>query len=236
MHDEPGSTIPRVVALTGAGISAASGVPTFRDALDGLWARYDPQELATPQAFRRQPLLVWQFYDYRRQIIAACQPNAAHRVLAEMERDLPHFTLVTQNIDGLHQAAGSKNILCLHGDIWELRCTRCRYRARNRQTPLAPLPPTCPQCGALLRPDVVWFGEMLPPGVLQRAQRSFAEADIALVIGTSAVVYPAAALPDSTLRRVVGCIPPALPAASALIHPAYWPRPNTINWIVLAIR
>lgn len=192
---------PRVVVLTGAGISAASGIPTFRDAQTGLWSQYDPQELATPQAFRRDPQLVWEFYDWRRQLMVESRPNAAHIVLAQMEATLSEFTLVTQNIDGLHTLAGSRNIIHLHGDIWRIRCPQCDYAERNRQVPLQPLPPICPQCGALMRPDVVWFGESLDMMDLTRAGRAFARAHVALVVGTSAQVYPAAQLPMYTVQN-----------------------------------
>lgn len=191
---------PTLAVLTGAGVSAGSGVPTFRDA-GGLWRQFRMQDLATPQAFRRDPRLVWEFYDWRRQRIAACAPNPAHRTLAEMEAALPGFTLVTQNVDGLHAQAGNRRILHLHGDIWQVRCTRCDYEAENRQAPFDLLPPVCPRCGALLRPGVVWFGEPLDGMTLSRATRAFAEADIALVVGTSALVYPAADLPFQTLRQ-----------------------------------
>jgi NAD-dependent deacetylase len=193
-------TPPTIAILTGAGVSAASGVPTFRDA-GGLWRQHRMQDLATPQAFRRDPRLVWEFYDWRRQRLAACAPNPAHRVLAEMEAALPGFMLATQNVDGLHLRAGSRRVLTLHGDIWQVRCTSCEYADENRQVPLAPLPPPCPRCGALLRPGVVWFGEALDGMTLSQAMRAFAEADIALVAGTSALVYPAADLPLQTLRR-----------------------------------
>lgn len=191
---------PKIAVLTGAGVSAGSGVPTFR-ADGGLWRQFRMQDLATPQAFRRDPRLVWEFYDWRRQRIAGCAPNPAHLTLAEMEEALPGFTLVTQNVDGLHGQAGSRRLLHLHGDIWQLRCTRCDYQAEDRSVPLDPLPPACPRCGALLRPGVVWFGEPLDGLTLHQATRACTEADIALVVGTSALVYPAADLPFQTLRR-----------------------------------
>ncbi len=193
-------TLPKIAVLTGAGVSAGSGVPTFRDA-GGLWREFRAQDLATPQAFRRDPRLVWEFYDWRRQRIAGCAPNPAHQTLAEMEADLPGFKLVTQNVDGLHTLAGNRRALYLHGDIWQVRCIACDYRAENRQVPLDPLPPLCPRCGALLRPGVVWFGEPLNGAILHQAMRAFAEADIALIVGTSALVYPAADLPFQTTQR-----------------------------------
>jgi NAD-dependent deacetylase len=185
-----------VVALTGAGISAESGIPTFRGP-GGLWRNYNPHELATPQAFARDPRLVWEWYDWRRGLIAEAQPNAGHLALAELERRITgacgSFTLVTQNVDGLHERAGSRNIAKLHGDIWRVRCVDCGRGERNDQVPLASLPPRC-GCGGLLRPGVVWFGEMLPAGEWERAAEASQRAEIFFVIGTSAVVYPAAGL------------------------------------------
>ncbi len=195
MRTMTGTRAPRVVALTGAGISAPSGVPTFRGK-DGLWRNVDPQQLATPHAFARDPKLVWEWYDWRRQRIAGCEPNPAHYTLVEMERTLPpgHMAVITQNVDGLHQKAGSKNVLPLHGDIWTVRCVECGYRAEDRRVPLPEIPPRCPRCGGLLRPDVVWFGETLPYAVLNQAFAVAQAADIMLVIGTSAVVQPAISL------------------------------------------
>jgi NAD-dependent deacetylase len=190
--------LPKIAVLTGAGDSKASGIPTYRDGADSLWNNYHPQELATPEAFARDPRLVWEFYDWRRQMMARAHPNAAHLTLAEMEAALPDFTLVTQNIDGLHREAGNRNILYLHGDIWLVRCTECDYRGEDRRVPLPELPPRCPHCGAMLRPDIVWFGEALDGHTLHLAEQAFRQADIALVVGTSAVVYPAAYLPHYT--------------------------------------
>ena len=195
-------SLPRVVALTGAGISAPSGVPTFRGK-EGLWRQYDPQQLATPEAFARDPKLVWEWYDWRRQRIAACEPNAAHYTLVDMERTLPpgHMAIITQNVDGLHQKAGSRNLLPLHGDIWSVRCMECGYRGEDRRVPLPEIPPHCPHCGGLLRPDVVWFGEALPYAVLNQAFAVVQAADYMLVIGTSAVVQPAASLATVAQRH-----------------------------------
>lgn len=179
----------RVVALTGAGISAESGIPTFRGP-GGLWKQFRPEELATPQAFARDPALVWEWYDWRRQRIALAFPNAAHRALAAR----PAITLITQNVDGLHDLAGSQGVLKVHGDIWTLRCTDCGLEVVDRTVPLPELPPRCTDCGALLRPGVVWFGESLPDEIWSRAQDAATSADVMLVIGTSAQVYPAAGL------------------------------------------
>ena len=192
------TTLPKIAVLTGAGVSKASGIPTYRDGSDALWNNYHPQELATPEAFARDPVLVWKFYDWRRQNMARARPNAAHLTLVEMEATLPDFTLVTQNIDGLHREAGNKNVLYLHGDIWLVRCTECDYHGEDRRVPLPELPPRCPRCGAMLRPDIVWFGEALDGRTLNLAEQAFRKADIALVVGTSAVVYPAAYLPHYT--------------------------------------
>jgi NAD-dependent deacetylase len=184
-----------IAVLTGAGISAESGVPTFRGP-GGLWRSYRAEDLATPQAFRRDPELVWQWYAWRRSVVGTCQPNAAHRTLAEMERSLDNLVLVTQNVDGLHRLAGSRRVLELHGDIWRLRCTaECRPPWQDRRDPLPEIPPLCPACGSLARPDVVWFGEALPGAVLSAAMDASRRCHVMLVIGTSALVQPAASLP-----------------------------------------
>jgi NAD-dependent deacetylase len=181
-----------VAVLTGAGISAESGIPTFRGT-GGLWKNFRPEQLATPEAFARDPHLVWEWYNWRRETIAKAEPNAAHRALVKLEAAKPRFTLITQNVDGLHDTAGSKRILKLHGDIWRLRCTVCGADWVDRNASLNTIPPLC-ACGGLARPGIVWFGEMLPQGVLEEAERAAAAAEIFLVIGTSAVVYPAAGL------------------------------------------
>jgi NAD-dependent deacetylase len=182
-----------VAVLTGAGISAESGVPTFRGA-GGLWRNFRPEDLATPGAFARDPKLVWEWYDWRRGIVARAQPNAGHYSLVELEKMKSNFRLITQNVDGLHDRAGSRRVTKLHGDIWTLRCTRCAAEEYNTQVPLAPLPPVC-RCGGMMRPGVVWFGEELPEQALADALEAARAADLFLVLGTSAVVYPAAALP-----------------------------------------
>ncbi|HKO04241.1 MAG TPA: NAD-dependent deacylase [Candidatus Acidoferrales bacterium] len=186
-----------IAVLTGAGISAESGIPTFRGP-GGLWNNHRPEDLATPQAFARDPKLSWEWYDWRRQRVAAAQPNPGHRALARLESSGRDFALITQNVDGLHRAAGSRNVIELHGSIWRLRCVACAREAENRETPLRELPPRC-SCGGLLRPGVVWFGEALPPDAIERAVRAARQCDVFLVCGTSAVVYPAAALPERAL-------------------------------------
>ena len=191
----------RVVALTGAGISAESGIPTFRGA-GGLWRMFRAEDLATPEAFARDPQLVWEWYDWRRQLIAKAHPNPGHAALAEFSRTHREFRLVTQNVDGLHERAGSENVIKLHGDIWTLRCTRCPSEWTDLTAPLKELPPRCGRCGAMARPGVVWFGEGLPEAQWTAAQQAVNNADLVLVIGTSAAVYPAASLiPMARLRR-----------------------------------
>jgi NAD-dependent deacetylase len=181
----------RVAVLTGAGISAESGVPTFRGA-DGLWRNFRATDLATPEAYARDPGLVWEFYNWRRELLAKLSPNAAHRALVELERRTADFLLITQNIDGLHQAAGSRQVLELHGNIWRLRCTGCGRVAEDRR----PLParPVCGACGELLRPHVVWFGEALDPVILNQALEALAACQVLLIIGTSGSVQPAASM------------------------------------------
>lgn len=181
----------RVTALTGAGVSAESGIPTFRGAT-GLWKQFRAEDLATPEAFARDPKLVWQWYDWRRGLIALAKPNPGHYALATLETRMPGFTLITQNVDGLHQAAGSRNVLEVHGSIWTLRCTRCGRSWVERTVPQADLP-QC-DCGAVARPGVVWFGENLPRDVWQSAEQAAQDCEVFLMVGTSAQVYPAAGL------------------------------------------
>ncbi|MEZ0249165.1 MAG: NAD-dependent protein deacetylase [Thermoproteus sp.] len=189
----------RAVALTGAGISAESGIPTFRGP-GGLWERYKPEELATPEAFARDPALVWRWYKWRQELIYRASPNPAHYALAELERLGVLKAVITQNVDGLHARAGSQRVLELHGNIWRLRCTRCGAEVRAER-PVEEIPPKCPRCGGLLRPDVVWFGEPLPHDVWEEAVALASSSDLMLVIGTSGVVYPAAYLPHAAKRN-----------------------------------
>lgn len=177
-----------VCVLTGSGISAESGIPTFRGA-GGLWRNFRPESLATPQAFANDPKLVWEWYDWRRGIIAKAEPNAGHRAIATR----PEITVVTQNVDSLHQRAGSPRVFELHGSIWTVRCIQCGEEQHDPRVPIPDLPPRC-RCGALLRPGVVWFGEGLSPGVWDNAQQAVTSCDVLLVVGTSALVYPAASL------------------------------------------
>jgi NAD-dependent deacetylase len=180
-----------VAVLTGAGVSAESGIPTFRSN-GGYWNNYRFEDLATPQGFTRDPKFVWTWYEERRRGIAKTKPNPGHYALAELEKQKSKFTLITQNVDGLHDLAGSKNIIKLHGDIWTLRCLLCRAEHVEREE-LNDLPPYC-DCGGMLRPGVVWFGEMLPEGAMERATSAVRAADVLVVAGTSAQVYPAAGL------------------------------------------
>ena len=221
-----------VVAFTGAGISAESGIPTFRGA-GGLWRNHDATRLATPEAFAADPQLVWEFYAYRREVVAKSEPNAGHRALVAMEAAYPRFTLVTQNVDGLHQRAGSRNVILLHGDLWTLRCTGCGKESHDLRVPLPELPPRC-ACGAMLRPGVVWFGEALPPRAMPDAYAAVEAADVLLVIGTSCQVYPAASVIPVALAAQVpvlevnieraadfdGVI--SIPGPSGEVLPALW--------------
>jgi NAD-dependent deacetylase len=211
----------RLSILTGAGVSAASGVPTFRGA-GGLWRNFRPEELATPDAFRRDPALVWEWYDWRRKTIAGCEPNAAHRVIADCSQRNPGCRVVTQNVDDLHVRAGTRNLIRLHGSIWETKCwAECGQPKwggvyQPRATP--EVLPTCPSCGGLARPAVVWFGESLDSADVSAALEACA-CDVFLIVGTSAIVYPAAGLMDEARRHGAFTIevnPDATPASVAV--------------------
>lgn len=212
--------------MTGAGVSAGSGVPTFRGA-DGLWKDFKPELLATPEAFARNPKRVWEWYDWRRQKIAECEPNAAHHVLASWSRRFPHFTLITQNVDGLHERAGSTDVVRLHGSIWDVQCWReCAAsppRWRDDTVSFSELPPRCPYCDGPIRPGVVWFGERLDLASLERAAEA-AHCDVFITAGTSAVVYPAAGFLDIARRSG---------AFTVEINPDVTPATSTVD---LAIR
>lgn len=179
-----------VAVLTGAGISADSGVPTFRGA-EGLWRQYRAEELASPDAFARDPKLVWEWYSWRRELIAKKAPNPAHEALVEMAKQFVSFVLITQNVDGLHREAGSEDIVEMHGNIWKVRCTQCFKVTDNSDLPIV-FPPECISCGGLLRPHIVWFGESLDPQVMGQCMQTLQSCDVLLVIGTSGVVQPAA--------------------------------------------
>jgi NAD-dependent deacetylase len=182
-------------------MSAESGIPTFRGPA-GLWRQYRAEELATPQAFASRPNLVWEWYNWRRELMANAQPHAGHHALALLESRIPDFSLVTQNVDGLDERAGIRNVIRLHGDIWRTICTRCGEERENREVPLSMMPPHC-TCSpdALLRPAVVWFGETLPQDAWQQAEEAMLRAELLLVVGTSAVVYPASGLVPLAIRN-----------------------------------
>lgn len=192
-----------IAVFTGAGVSAESGVPTFRDAQTGLWARFRPEGLATPEAFRRDPVTVWKWYAWRRELIAAVQPNPAHEAIVELEQHLPALTVITQNVDGLHQRAGSRDVIELHGNIQRSLCFDCRLPAAKAPQG-GPVPPRCAHCNGMLRPGVVWFGEPLPQAAWDRAADSASQAELFFCIGTSSLVEPAASLPHHA--RAAGAI------------------------------
>lgn len=186
----------RVVCLTGAGVSAESGIPTFRDAQTGLWARFDPAQLASQEGFAAAPGLVWRWYMERLDLVEHAHPNAGHLAIAALARQITDFTLVTQNVDNLHERAGSHSVLHLHGRIDRFLCNECGFEhVLTAQDRTAPTPPHCAACNGLVRPGVVWFGELLPARILDHAWRAAERCDAMLVVGTSGVVYPAAQLP-----------------------------------------
>jgi NAD-dependent deacetylase len=191
---------PKLVALTGAGVSQESGLRTFRDAQTGLWAQYKPEDLASPEAFRRDPKLVWDWYAWRREAVKAVRPNPGHYALVELEQRLPQFTLITQNVDGLHRMAGSQNLLELHGNIQRVRCADCYTFTETWDDDTAAVP-RCKACGGLLRPDVVWFGESLPRDQLEAAVHVARSCEVFFSIGTSGVVQPAASLAFAAHNR-----------------------------------
>jgi len=194
----------RIAVLTGAGISAESGVPTFRGA-GGFWRGRSALDLATPQAFARDPERVWDFYRFRIAGLERVEPNEGHRALARLEERCERFWLITQNVDGLHRAAGSRNVVELHGNLARSRCVACDYACASRDLPDAPVP-ICPVCGSRLRPAVVWFGEMLPRAELARTEEAVRECDVMLVVGTSGVVEPAASLARRASSRGAGVV------------------------------
>jgi len=210
----------RIVVLTGAGVSAESGVPTFRDAQTGLWAQYDPAQLATPEAFRTDPELVWRWYLWRRELTRNARPNPGHDALARLQDLVGELVLVTQNVDGLHARAGSRDVIELHGNIMRTVCFRCGVED-GRDVVLDEGVPRCTVCDGPLRPDVVWFGEPLPMNALARAAEATRAADVFLSVGTSSLVYPAAALPYEALTVGVPVIE-VNPEPTALSGRATW--------------
>jgi NAD-dependent deacetylase len=228
----------QVAVLTGAGISAESGVPTFRQAQTGLWAQYDPTELATPAAFERNPRLVWEWYTWRRNLISEADLNPAHHALVEMETYYSKFTLITQNVDGFHRLAGSRNLIELHGDIFRTKCVR-----ENRIIPdwvvTDQLPPRCPQCDSLLRPDVVWFGESLPSEAINTAIQDVNSTQVFFSIGTSTLVEPAASLPFIALNNgatVVEINPQETPLTPLVSYALTYPAGEILPSLMAAIK
>ncbi len=190
----------RWVVVTGSGVSAESGVPTFRDAQTGIWTKHSPEDLATSQAFEANPALVWKWYVWRRELIKKAQPNAAHRALASLAQLKPDLSLVTQNVDGLHQRAGNKNVIEFHGNIWHEKCFSCNRHSTSLEK-YSEQPPRCEICNGLLRPNVVWFGEAIPEEALASASLAAAQSDVFLSVGTSSLVYPAAGLAEIALQK-----------------------------------
>jgi NAD-dependent deacetylase len=215
----------RITVLTGAGVSAASGVPTFRGP-GGLWRDYPPEQLATAEAFRRDPRLVWEWYNWRREVVSKCEPNAAHRVLAAWSHRYAGFRLITQNVDGLHERAGTENVVRFHGSIWEVSCwNRCPSspgRWYDDSVPFPVIPPVCSHCGGLIRPGVVWFGEGIDPEVME-ASAAAARCDLFITAGTSAVVYPAAGLVYEAKENG---------ALTVEINPDFTPASETVDLVI----
>jgi NAD-dependent deacetylase len=211
------------VVLSGSGVSRESGIPTFRDAMEGLWARFDPQQLATPEAFQADPKLVWDWYEYRRELVRTAQPNPGHYALSELERRYPNMRIITQNVDDLHERAGSQNVIHLHGNIAQSKCfddcqgdpTLVDLSAISWDSDSGP--PPCPHCGRWVRPNVVWVGEMLPETQLEAAYNASEKCDVMLVVGTSGIVAPASHLPQVT-RRAGGIVIEINPDETAISH------------------
>jgi NAD-dependent deacetylase len=210
------AAVRRIALLTGAGMSAESGVPTFRDAQTGLWSRFDPMQLASEEGFRADPALVWRWYAERRAAVARAEPNAGHRALARAEPRYQRFSVITQNVDGLHRRAGSRDVIEVHGAILQTHClARCGFVEDRPERLPGGEPPACPRCGDWLRPGVIWFGEMLDPARLAAAEAAARDCEVMLVVGTSGLVYPAAGLP-ATARRAGARIVVVNPAPSDL--------------------
>ena len=223
-----------VVALTGAGISKESGLPTFREAQTGLWSKFRPEELATPEAFARQPDVVWQWYAWRRALVRQAAPNAAHLALARLATLTPSFSLITQNVDSLHRRAGSTDVIELHGDILRSRCSACSVVAHDVDE-ASPSPPPCGNCGAPIRPDVVWFTETLPDDALQAALAAVRTADLLIVIGTALQVQPAAGLVPLALEagaHVIDINPEPAVLPDARVHTLAGPAARMVPMLV----
>lgn len=223
------ATARRVVVFTGAGISAESGVPTFRDSLTGLWERFDAQALATPQAFEDDPDLVWGWYEWRRSLIQRVSPNPGHTAITAIQNRAPHTVVITQNVDDLHERAGARNPIHLHGSLFTPRCAACAHPTEAAAS-VEPdegrrlRPPHCPRCGGLIRPGVVWFGEALPEEALETAVQEATDCDVLLTIGTSGLVYPAAEIPkvaamfNATVIQINPLVTPLDPIATINLH------------------
>lgn len=228
--------VQNIVVLTGAGTSAESGVPTFRDAQTGLWAQYNPQELATPEAFQQNPSLVWEWYAWRRSLVEKAQPNPGHYALVEIERRVSQFTLITQNVDGMHQRAGSVNVIELHGNLKRTKRFDDHVIVETWQE-TGEVPPRCPKTGSLLRPDVVWFGELLPESALNNALRASMSCELFLSIGTSGVVQPAASLPYAAMQQgatVVVINPDVIPLTSEAMYKLSGPSGHVLPALIRA--
>ena len=226
-----------VAVLTGAGVSAESNIPTFRDAQTGLWAKYRPEELATPEAFRANPKLVWEWYEWRRSLVANAEPNPGHHALVTMEEKIPEFTLITQNVDGLHHRAGSKKVVELHGNIARTLCFEDRREVTEWPETDAS-PPPCPYCDSWLRPGVVWFGESLPPEAIEAAAQAASSCDVFFSVGTSAVVYPAAGFVYEAMRRgavTVEVNPQTTPQSGELTYQLQGPAGLVMPQLVEAV-
>lgn len=225
-----------LAVLTGAGVSAESGIPTFREAQTGLWAQYDPQDLATPEAFRRNPRLVWEWYAWRRELVSRARPNPGHFALAEMALHVPRFTLITQNVDGLHQQAGSRDVIELHGNLRRTKCFS-EELVIDAWADTGEVPPRCPRCGDRLRPDVVWFGEMLPRQALQAATEAATTCDLFCSIGTSGLVEPAASLARVAMQhgaKVIEINPTATPLTALVTYALSAPAGQVLPALVAA--
>ena len=226
-----------IAVLTGAGISAESGIPTFREAQTGLWAQYDPQELATPHAFVKHPRLVWEWYAWRRELVSAAKPNAGHLALVEMAQHVARFTLITQNVDGLHQFAGSTDVIELHGNLHRTKCCR-EETVIDEWVDTGEVPPRCPRCGDRLRPDVVWFGEALPRAALQAASDAAMTCEVFFSIGTSALVEPAASLARIAMQhgaKVIEINPVATPLTSMVTYALQAPSGQVLPALVQVV-
>jgi NAD-dependent deacetylase len=226
-----------ITVLTGAGISAESGIPTFREARTGLWQQYRPEDLATPQAFEKDPQLVWRWYIWRSSLVQQAQPNPGHFALAAMEMHTSHFNLMTQNVDGFHQRAGSQRVIELHGSILRARCSK-EMTQYHLQMQNIEIPPLCPKCGAYLRPDVVWFGEPLPEQAIEAAVKASETASLFFSIGTSGIVEPAASLPYLALRNgaiVIEINPEPTPLTVYATHYLPYPAGIVLPELVAAV-